>query len=406
MALKKKIFLILALLVLIGSILLSLKRSKTTDNPSGEIKHLSQSVVKEKLRIKDGLTIEEFIDQHILVLNRIKNVQKPRATQKKRIAELHPKADEELSKKAAGSESETEETPPYTPGVELEYEVTWGDRLDVLARRYKTTPYKIARLNGLPEDAILKIGQKIRILPEQPSTYRVRPGDNLTTIARRFEVERKEIERLNGLDADRPIWVGQKLILPTEQKKIDITLAEIEKQKREEAERKRRYQHQLFTRIEEQKRQRRIAAVKARAEKRAKEKKARERKAKAAKERKSRLARAQRAFKVTGSSKFKHKMRVVATAYTSHRSQTDSTPFLAAWNNRIRPGMKIIAVSPDLIRKYGITNGVRVKIGGLPGTYVVRDKMNPRLHNHIDIYMGTNRRRALRWGRRRVVLYW
>lgn len=396
MALKKKIFLTLALLVLIGSILLSLKRSKSTDNPSGEIKHVSQSVVQEKLRIKNGLTLEEFIDQHILLGNRIKK----------------PKNIRRVSQKAAPApvqemtpdwEAETNETRAYDPGVELVYEVTWGDRLDVLARRYKTTPYKIARLNALPEDVILKIGQKIRILPEQPSTYRVRPGDNLTLIARRFDVDRKEIERLNHLDSDRPIWVGQKLILPTEQKKIDTTLAEIEKRKKEDAERKRHYQHQLFSRIEEQKRQRRIAAAKARAEKKAREKKARAQKAK---EKRSRLARAQRAFKVTGSSKFKHKMRVVATAYTSHRSQTDSTPFLAAWNNRIRPGMKIIAVSPDLIRRYGITNGVRVKIGGLPGTYVVRDKMNPRLHNHIDIYMGTNRRRALRWGRRRVVLYW
>jgi len=111
-------------------------------------------------------------------------------------------------------------------------------------------------------------------------------------------------------------------------------------------------------------------------------------------------------FKHAPSLKFKRKIRVIATAYTSHRNQTDSTPFLAAWNNRIRPGMKIIAVSEDLIRKYGLKNGVKVKITGLPGYYVVRDKMNKRLRNHIDIYMGINKRRALRWGRRRVALYW
>ena len=111
-------------------------------------------------------------------------------------------------------------------------------------------------------------------------------------------------------------------------------------------------------------------------------------------------------FKHAPSLKFKRKIRVIATAYTSHRNQTDSTPFLAAWNNRIRPGMKIIAVSEDLIRKYGLKNGVKVKITGLPGYYVVRDKMNKRLRNHIDIYMGLNIRKALRWGRRRVALYW
>ncbi len=104
--------------------------------------------------------------------------------------------------------------------------------------------------------------------------------------------------------------------------------------------------------------------------------------------------------------KGKRKLRVQATAYTSHGNQTDSTPFLAAWNNRIRPGMKIIAVSRDLITKYGLGNGKKVRIQGLPGYYTVRDKMNKRYTKRIDIYMGMNRRKALRWGRKRTVIYW
>jgi 3D (Asp-Asp-Asp) domain-containing protein len=103
---------------------------------------------------------------------------------------------------------------------------------------------------------------------------------------------------------------------------------------------------------------------------------------------------------------YNRKMRVLATAYTSHRSQTDSTPFIAAWGHRLRPGMKIIAVSRDLLKKYGLRNGTKVKISGLRGTYVVRDKMNKRFRKKIDIYMGTNKRRALRWGRRYVTIYW
>jgi len=104
--------------------------------------------------------------------------------------------------------------------------------------------------------------------------------------------------------------------------------------------------------------------------------------------------------------KFKKHIRVVATAYTSHRGQTDKTPFLAAWNNKLKPGMKIIAVSHDLIKKYGITNGVKVKLKGLPGLYTVRDKMNKRFKKRIDIYMGVNKRRALRWGKKKITLYW
>ncbi|SFV90744.1 Membrane-bound lytic murein transglycosylase D precursor [hydrothermal vent metagenome] len=102
----------------------------------------------------------------------------------------------------------------------------------------------------------------------------------------------------------------------------------------------------------------------------------------------------------------KHALRVTATAYTSHCGQTDSTPFLAAWNNRLRPGMKAIAVSRDLIWKYGLKNGTKVRISGLPGIYRVRDKMNKRYRRRIDIYMGLNRKKALRWGRRSVVIYW
>jgi LysM repeat protein len=102
----------------------------------------------------------------------------------------------------------------------------------------------------------------------------------------------------------------------------------------------------------------------------------------------------------------KRYLRVTATAYTSHEAQTDEQPFLAAWNNRLRPGMKVIAVSRDLLKEYGMKNGTRVRISGLKGHYRVRDKMNKRYKRRIDIYMGVDRTKALRWGRRSVVVYW
>lgn len=97
---------------------------------------------------------------------------------------------------------------------------------------------------------------------------------------------------------------------------------------------------------------------------------------------------------------------MTATAYTSHASQTDKTPFVAAWGNRIGPGMKIIAVSRDLLSRYGLSYGSKVKVGGLAGFYTVGDKMNKRFRKRIDIYMGVDKRRALQWGRRSVVLHW
>ncbi|ELR64035.1 hypothetical protein C942_03116 [Photobacterium marinum] len=96
-------------------------------------------------------------------------------------------------------------------------------------------------------------------------------------------------------------------------------------------------------------------------------------------------------------------LRVTATAYNSVRAQTNDNPSIAAWGDRLKPGMKAIAVSRDLL-KMGLTRGTRVKISGLPGEYVVLDKMNKRWSRKIDIYMGTDVRAAKNWGRRKVTI--
>jgi len=101
----------------------------------------------------------------------------------------------------------------------------------------------------------------------------------------------------------------------------------------------------------------------------------------------------------------KHALTVTASAYTSHRNQTQGNPAIAAWGHRLKPGDKTIAVSRDLLQR-GLKNGMRVKIKGLKGTYVVRDKMHRKWRKKIDIYMGYDRHKALKWGRRKVVIYW
>ena len=97
--------------------------------------------------------------------------------------------------------------------------------------------------------------------------------------------------------------------------------------------------------------------------------------------------------------------KVTATAYNSLPGQTDSRPNEAAWGDTLEPGMKAIAVSSDLLAM-GLTRNTRVKIKGLPGTYRVLDRMPSRWSNKIDIYMGTDRQKALQWGRRNVEISW
>lgn len=96
---------------------------------------------------------------------------------------------------------------------------------------------------------------------------------------------------------------------------------------------------------------------------------------------------------------------VTASAYTSTANETDSTPTLTAWGDTLKPGIKAIAVSRDLI-DLGLSHGVKVSIDGLDGTYIVMDKMNKRWTRKIDIYMGTDAERAKEWGERKVVVRW
>ena len=98
-------------------------------------------------------------------------------------------------------------------------------------------------------------------------------------------------------------------------------------------------------------------------------------------------------------------LRVTASAYNSLPGQTDSRPNEAAWGDILRPGMKAIAVSRDLLAM-GLKRNTKVKIKGLPGTYRVLDKMNKRWTKKIDIYMGVDKRKAMQWGRRNVEISW
>lgn len=99
-------------------------------------------------------------------------------------------------------------------------------------------------------------------------------------------------------------------------------------------------------------------------------------------------------------------MEVTASAYNSLAAQTHNDhPALTAWGDTLKPGMKAIAVSRDLIDS-GLVYGTKVKIEGLDGTYVVRDKMNKRWTKKIDIYMGVSRQKAINWGKKKVTIRW
>ena len=323
------------------------KREKVTVCiPSTDVSQKIKSVEKEK---KEAKIQNSYAVENGDILAKLQKIEEEAYSKRVKEEEYVPGTGVPQKK----AEQEKEKPKPEMEGY---YTVESGDTLSTIARKFRLKTAKLRELNNLERGTPLKIGKKLIIPMEQEmvdiiakAEYTIQPGDNVGSIAQDFNLSSKDILKYNQLKKSSVICIGKKLILP-----FPYKIAQLEK----------------------------------------------ERKAREAKEKKE----AKRSRVVRGFGK--RKLRVTATAYSSHHAQTDKTPFLAAWNNRIRPGMKIIAVSRDMLTRYGLRNGSKVRIGGLPGLYTVRDKMNKRYRKRIDIYMGTNRRRALRWGRRSVVIYY
>ncbi|MBF9254257.1 hypothetical protein I2I11_13210 [Pontibacter sp. 172403-2] len=89
---------------------------------------------------------------------------------------------------------------------------------------------------------------------------------------------------------------------------------------------------------------------------------------------------------------------VSASVYYPEPNQTDATPYTTADGSRINkhdPGkQRWIAVSRDLHSRWGgeINYGDSLLVTGISeemdGLYIVRDVMNRRIHNRVDILVG------------------
>ena len=94
-------------------------------------------------------------------------------------------------------------------------------------------------------------------------------------------------------------------------------------------------------------------------------------------------------------------LEVTATAYNSLVYQTSSNPHITAFGDSLKPGLRYVAVSRDLIDS-GLVHNTEVKIEGFDSLYIVKDKMNRRYRKRIDIYMGTDVKKARNWGKKKV----
>jgi len=83
----------------------------------------------------------------------------------------------------------------------------------------------------------------------------------------------------------------------------------------------------------------------------------------------------------------------VVTAYNSEESQTDSSPFTTASNQRVRDG---------IIANNCLDFGTKVQVKGK--TFEVQDRMNSRYDcSHFDIWL-EDKQEAIEWGKQKLVI--
>jgi 3D (Asp-Asp-Asp) domain-containing protein len=105
-------------------------------------------------------------------------------------------------------------------------------------------------------------------------------------------------------------------------------------------------------------------------------------------------------LKVEPKPKPDNEWRVTLTTYTVDSTQTDSTPLVTASGfklDSINPSKhRIIAVSRDLKRKFKFGSKVKLQNAGrYNGVWYIRDVMNKRFSNKIDILVDPKSKHTL-----------
>lgn len=103
---------------------------------------------------------------------------------------------------------------PATRKEIIEYIVEQGDTLSSLAAKYEISLETILWANELTSKSVIKLGQKLIILPVSGIVYNVKDGDTLSEIAGKYKGKVSEIIDFNGLSNEGDIFIGDILIIP------------------------------------------------------------------------------------------------------------------------------------------------------------------------------------------------
>jgi membrane-bound lytic murein transglycosylase D len=111
-------------------------------------------------------------------------------------------------------------------GYKTQHHVSNGDTFWNLSKQYKVSVRKLAAWNGMAPGDPLRVGQKLVVWVNQPTSatfhpgaqvrpihYTVRKGDSLARISSRFKVTVTDLRKWNTLRKDRYLQPGQRLKL-------------------------------------------------------------------------------------------------------------------------------------------------------------------------------------------------
>ena len=96
----------------------------------------------------------------------------------------------------------------------VEYVVQEGDTIGSIAGDHQISVRTILLANNMGQRDILRIGQRLKILPVDGLLHTVKKGDTLEQIARRYTADAREMLVANRLSSASELRIGEELIVP------------------------------------------------------------------------------------------------------------------------------------------------------------------------------------------------
>lgn len=132
----------------------------------------------------------------------------------------------------ASNETSTEETATRSINSDATYHtVRRGENLTLISKKYGVSVQQLKKLNQLNRQAILRVGQRLKLREEDANSpnnqsshgetsHIVKSGENLTLISNKYKVSVQALKKTNNIGRRSILRVGQKLTVPGQTRRV------------------------------------------------------------------------------------------------------------------------------------------------------------------------------------------